>query len=240
MKTIPFAAFLAAALAASLLAQQPTPTPPPAAPPVCTPKPGMKWEVAIKSSTDADASSLGVITGMQGAKYRGDMLAEAGGKRIIWVTSGSRIFLQRGDDPQVREVAVRDSDPEGALSHFVTGLPGIHWVGAGVSPEMSVDPASGKWIATYKQEPAPFKMLGEGENAVAIPTGPTVGAEAVFDAQTGIPLFAKVGGKFFQYRISLTGGTDPELPPALRAGIEKKLRREAALQAAIRKQEGGR
>jgi hypothetical protein len=205
---------------------------------VTIPEPGMKWAIAMRPAANQKAKP-DVVEGMKGAKYRVDGVRHSNGRTETWFTIGGRVFTIEKASGAVVELPLLDSKPNAASSLHVSGFPGVHWASNTTLSSVAMDEKSKKWIAVHKQGAKPLKQLGEGEEAIFLTDGPTVAVEATFDAKTGLPLYAKVGDKLYTYQISLTGGTDPELPPALRAGIMKKLQREAALAEAIRKQEGG-
>ncbi len=60
---------------------------------------------------------------------------------------------------------------------------------------------------------------------------------AVFDPSTGLPVTATVGDRIHAYRIDPNSGSEPVLSPVFRQALEARLKREAALQSAIDREE---
>jgi len=110
-----------------------------------------------------------------------------------------------------------------------------------LKPSIEQDRRSDKRLAVYKQEAKPFKIFDEGTiNEYAVPTGPSVAVTARFDAATGLPQSAIVGGRIYTYRIEPLGGGEPILSPSFREAIDATLKREAALNAAIKRERQNR
>ena len=241
-------AFPLLAALCSLSAQDATPTP---APPVSAPKPGMAWEIDIRPAlvplpppaaaqsqpTPTPAPPLR-LTGCRGKSASAWTVQYPGGATRDFLLAGSRLFAWNEKTGKLSMPALRDGQHDEALAFEVSGFPGINWVTPDKTPTLVKDPQTRTWRATYTQEASPFKIVNAGtEGEYAIPTGPSVRVVAVFDPATGLPLTAIVGDRTFTYRINPNHGSEPSLSPAFRQALDARLKREAALQSAIDREE---
>jgi hypothetical protein len=254
MKSLLLAMLAPLAALPHLLAQEAAPTP---APPVSTPAPGMAWEIDIRpaafrpdstqESPDTASPRNGQppasakpirITGRCGEAASTWTVHFPGGNRRDFLLAGNRLFAWNEKTGKLSMPELRDGLHNEALAFEVSGFPGVGWVRKDQKPAVTMDPRSGAWRVTYLQEASPFNIVNEGtEDEYAVPTGPSVRVEATFDPATGLPLTAIVGNMLYTYRIDPRGGGDPELSSAFRQALEARLKREAALRAAIAREE---
>ena len=209
------------------------------APPLATPEPGMSWAITIEgASAKADGRRPVRLTGQKGPLVRRDVLEFDSGKTEVWFNIGRGILLEQEQHQRVVALKVEDDAFDAAQRFRVAGFPGIGWVKPEHFVRQGVDPVSGRQVAIYRQEVAPFKLLGEGAEAMALPTGATVEVTATFDARSGWPLQAKVGELQYRYQITRSAtATDPPLPPKFRAEMARILGRDKALQTARQRQQ---
>lgn len=256
MKIVLPTAILSLLLPASLSAQDAAPTP---APPVSAPEPGMAWEIEIRpaprlgaaapenpeeasvpSPTPEPALPLR-ITGRRGPKDSTWSVTFPGGGTRDFLLTGNRLFAWNEKTGKLSMPTLRDGEHDAALAFEVSRFPGIGWVTPDKKPEVVQDPRTRSWRATYTQEAAPFKIINPGtEEEYAEPTGPSVRVVAVFDPLTGLPRQASVGDRIYRYRIDPQAGGEASVSPAFRQAVDARLKREAALQAAIAREEKSR
>lgn len=251
MKTLLLAALLTLLALPSLPAQNAAPTP---APPVIAPKPGMAWQIDIRPAAAARPAAPPEtpgatpppapptrITGRCGPAGSAWTIHLPGGATRDFLLTGGRLFAWNEKSGKLSMPELRDGQHDAALAFEVSRFPGIGWVTPDKTPALAQDPKSRSWHATYTQEASPFKTVNPGtEDEYAAPTGPSVRVVAQFDAATGLPLAASVGDKIYTYRIDPKAGGDPDPSPAFRQALDARLKREAALRAAIAREENPR
>lgn len=206
--------------------------PPKPAPPVSAPEPGMEWTISIRPAAEVDAKPI-IIEGMRGPRNRVDTATFPDGSKQQWFTQGDTAYLQTAGSSRVTEIELRDDDPEAARSFYVSGFPGVSWVRPDSPFTQELDNESQRWLTIYEQTPGGYRTLGEGEDQIALPEGPSIPVKAFFDSETGLPLRAEVGDQLYTYAIALQGGVEPDLPEGFRSAMNALLKRQITLQNAL-------
>jgi len=207
--------------------------------PVTAPKDGMRWKISIGRQGGMDAPEL-VVNGSLLRGVREESLSTSKGEIRRWHIIGTRVYTKLPGSEEVHELNLDDADHDAAKKFYVSGFPGIFQILPTDLQGVAYDKDSKRFLATYKKKAGEMARTGVGDEAMVFPAGPSVPIEATFDATTGLPLFARVGDKFYIYEIATTGAVEAVLPPEVRLQISNKLDRAAALQNAIRRQESVR
>jgi hypothetical protein len=253
MKPALLTALASLAMLPALSAQDAAPTP---APPVSAPVPGMAWEIDIRPAPRAGAAAPENpeaaaapspaptpppalrLTGRCGPDGSAWTLRFPGGATRDFFLTGNRLFSWIEKTAKLSRPALRDGEHDEAAAFEVSRFPGIGWVTPDKKPVIGQDAKTRAWQAIYTQEASPFDIVNPGtEEEYAVPTGPSVRVVAIFDALTGLPVKASVGDKIYHYRIDPKAGRAPSLSPAFRQALDARLQREAALKAAIAREE---
>jgi hypothetical protein len=215
-----------------------SPGPPKVAPPVSTPRPGMEWKINIRPAQAEAGESTVRISGRSTVSGSAWTVHFPGEDSREYFLSDGRLFAWNAKSNTLSTRPLRDGQHDEALSHEVSALPGLGWVKPDLKPSVEQDREGRQWRAVYVQEAKPFKIVNEGTpDEYAMPTGPSVGVTARFDAATGLPVAAEVAGKIYTYAVNPQGEGELTLSPGFREAIETRIRREAALHQAIEREE---